>query len=146
MATAQLAVDMGRVDGPMRSGRRRFKYAVSIAIGTVALGAVVALTVEAFDGQILAPKGVPVTSVGGLPGDLFTAPRASKPRIVVRYTAPRSMPAAPMPAAPAKMAPTAAPTPGPQQHPSPSPSSWPSPSSSSYSPSPSPSPSWGGDD
>jgi hypothetical protein len=141
VATAQLAVDMGRVDGPMRSGRRRFKHAVSIAIGMVALGAVVALSVEALDGQILAPNGVPVTSVRGLPGDLFTAPRAPNPRIVVRYTAPRSMPAAPVPAAPAKMAPTAAPTPGPQNHPSPSPSPW-----SSPSPSPSPSPSWGGDD
>src|ERR1700724_835082 len=98
-----------------------------MAIGTVALGAVVALTVGVLESQILAPTAVPVTSVRGLPGDLFTAPRAPKPRIVLRYTAPRPAPP-PAPAATAQTAPTAVPTP------------------SHHHPSPSPSPSGGGDD
>ena len=135
MVTAQLAVDRGGVDGPARPNRRPLKPAVSIAIGTVALGAVVALTVGVLESQILAPTAVPVTSVRGLPGDLFTAPRAPKPRIVLRYTAPRpaprpapSTPVAAAPAATAQTAPTAVPTP------------------SHHHPSPSPSPSGGGDD
>jgi hypothetical protein len=137
VVTAQLAVDRDGVDGPARPDRRPLKPAVSIAIGTVALGAVVALAVGALESQILAPAAVPVTSVRGLPGDLFTAPRAPKPRIVLRYTAPQpaprpapSAPAAATPAATAQTAPTAVPTPT-HHHPSPSPS---------------PSPSGGGDD
>ena len=139
MVTAQLAVDRGGFDGPARPDRRPLKPAVSIAIGTVALGAVVALTVGVLESQILAPTAVPVTSVRGLPGDLFTAPRAPKPRIGLRYTAPRPAPRpgpstpaaaapAPAPAATAQTAPTAVPTP------------------SHHHPSPSPSPSGGGDD
>jgi hypothetical protein len=131
VVTAQLAVSRRGVDGAGQpTGRERLKRAVSIAIGTLALGAVAGLLVLIFENHILMPA--PVTSVRAqLPADLFTAPRAPMPRVVVRYTTPRSTPSTAVAPTPAKVAPTAAPTPSQQHHPSPSPS---------------PSPTWGGDD
>jgi hypothetical protein len=131
VVTAQLAVDELGVDRLAHGdGHRRFKRAVGIAIGTVALGAVIALLVGLFEDHLLAPAAAAAGSARvQLPADLFTAPRAPKPQVVVRYAAPRSARPAAVAAAPSTAAPAAAPTP----------------SRPSY-PSPSPSPTWRGDD
>jgi hypothetical protein len=128
-----IAVNARGLEGPAKPGGRHFKRAVGIAIGMVALGASAALFVGLFENQ-------PVTSAGGptaravLPADLFAPPAAPKPRIVVRYMAPRNAPraapvatspAAPVatsPAAPVATSPTARPTPSGRPRPSPSPS------------------------
>jgi hypothetical protein len=133
--TAPIAVNSHGVEGPAKPGGRRFKRAVGIAIGTMALGAVAALFVGAYEDHLLAPTGVPgASALVQLPGDLFAPPRAPNPKVVVRYTAPRYMPPAPVAAAAAAApmtSPTASPTASGRHHPSPSPS---------------PSPSGGGDD
>jgi hypothetical protein len=114
-------------------GHRRFKRAVGVAIGTLTLGAVAALLVAFSEGQLLAPAGGS-SARAPLPGDLFAAPRAPMPRVIIRYAAPRSAPLAPVAA-------TAAPKPIPTATPSARPTS-----SGRHHPSPSPSPSGGGDD
>jgi hypothetical protein len=142
MLTSPVALSRHGFDARVDStGRRRFKQAVGIALGTVALGAAVTLIVGLFEHQLQATSGAPGTSARvQLPADLFTAPRAPMPRVVVRYAAPRITTSAPMgapPAAPAAPASTAAPAP---------PTPAPTPSHHRY-PSPSPSPTWpGGDD
>jgi hypothetical protein len=97
-------------------GRRRFKRAVGIAIGMVALGASAAVFVGLFEAQPAPSAAGP--SARALPGDLFAPPPAPKPRIVVRYMAPRNTQAAP---AAAGAAATASPTPSARPRPSPSP-------------------------
>lgn len=132
--TAPIAVNSRGEEGPARPRGRRFKRAVGIAIGTMALGAVAALFVSAYEDHLWAPTGVPgASALGQLPGDLFAPPHAPNPVVVVRYTAPRYMPPAPVAAAAAPAAvPTASPTTSEHHH--------------HPSPSPSPSPSGGGDD
>jgi hypothetical protein len=124
-----IAVNSRGLEGSARpAGRRGFKRAVGLAVGMVSLAALALLFVGRFEDR-------PLTSVSGpsaraqLPADLFAPPPAPKPRIVVRYMAPRNMPAAPAapaaaPAAPAASAaaPAATPTPRPSHRPSPSPS------------------------
>ncbi|HEV2013180.1 MAG TPA: hypothetical protein VGR77_04775 [Candidatus Dormibacteraeota bacterium] len=146
MLTAPIAVNSRGVEGPAKSGGRRFKRAVGIAIGTMALGAVAALFAGLYEDHPLTPTGVPGASARvQLPGDLFAPPRAPNPRVVVRYTAPRYMPPAPVAAAAAPMArPTAA---APMARPTAAaPTASPTATEHHHHPSPSPSPSGGGDD
>src|SRR3984893_1408893 len=72
--------------------RRPVKRALGIAIGILALAALAGLLVGAYEDHPLAPgASAPVQ----LPADLFAAPRAPMPRVVVRYASPRSTPATP---------------------------------------------------
>jgi hypothetical protein len=111
-----IEINLRGLEDPAKPAGRRFKRAVGIAIGMVALGASAALVVGLFEHQ-------PLTSAAAnsarapLPGDLFAPPRAPKPRIVVRYLAPR-----PASSAPAAAAPMASPTSSARPHPSASPS------------------------
>lgn len=120
MVTAPIAVNERGVEGPSRpSSRRSFKRAAGIAIGTVALAAFAVLLAGAYEDHLLSPPGVPGASAVQLPGDLFTAPRAPMPRVIVRYGAPRSTASTP---AGTSATPTAQTSPSQRHHPSPSPS------------------------
>jgi hypothetical protein len=122
---APITVNLRGLERSTEQGRsRRFKRAVGVAIGTVALGAVAALLVSSIENQRLTPAGA-ASARAPLPGDLFAAPRAPMPRVVVRYMAPRNTPPAHVassPMAPVATAPATRPTPGGRPHPSPSPS------------------------
>ena len=119
MVATPIEVNSRGLEGPAKPAGRRFKRAVGIAVGMVALGASAALFVGWFEHQ-------PLTSAAAnsarapLPGDLFAPPRAPKPRIVVRYLAPRSGSSAPAAAAP-MASPTSSARPHPSASPSPSP-------------------------
>jgi len=119
-----IVINSRGLEGRTKPAGRRFKRAVGIAIGMLALGASAALVVGLFENQ-------PLTSAAGnsargpLPGDLFVAPVPPKPRIVVRYLPPRpasSAPAAAAPVASPMASPTSRPTSSPRPHPSPTPS------------------------
>ena len=119
MVATPIEINSRGLEDPAKPAGRRFKRAVGIAIGMLALGASAALFVGWFEHQ-------PLTSAAAnsarapLPGDLFAPPRAPKPRIVVRYLAPRSAPSAPAAAAP-MASPTSSARPHPSASPSPSP-------------------------
>jgi hypothetical protein len=125
VVTAPIAVNSRGLDGPAeQQGRRRFKRAVAVAIGVVALGTSAAFLIGAIETWQVTPAGGAMARAQ-LPGDLFTAPRAPMPRVVVRYMAPRNTPSAPVagsPMAPVAPSPTARPTPSGRPHPTPSPS------------------------
>lgn len=129
MVTAPIAVNSRGIVDAAKPGGRNLKRAAAVAILTLALAALAALVVGTYESQASAPAGVTGASSRVLmPGDLFAAPRAPAPRVVVRYMAPRPAPAAPaaQPAEPKPM-PMASPTPGGyRHHPSPSPSASPS--------------------
>ena len=138
MVATPIAVNSRGLEGLARpAGRRGFKRAVGLAVGMVSLAALAVLFVGRLEDR-------PLTSASGpsaraqLPADLFAPPPAPKPRIVVRYMAPRNVPAAPVVAG---SKPATSPMPGTSPTPatSPSPSAYPRPS-------PSPSPVGGGDD
>ena len=116
MVATTITVNSRGLDGPSRPGGRRFQRAVGIAIGMVALGATAALVVSLFENQALT-SGAENSARASLPGDLFAPPAPPKPRIVVRYLAPRPASSAAAPAAP-----IASPTARPHPSPSPSPS------------------------
>ena len=135
MIGAPTVVAWPAAEGPAKQGSRRpFKRALGIALGMVAMAALAALLVGLYENH---PLTAGASAHVQLPGDLFAAPPKPAPRVIVRYAAPRSMPAAPAaPAAaptsqPSEPAQPIQPTPSPRHHPSPSPS---------------PSPSGGGDD
>lgn len=135
MINAPTAVSWPGAEGPAQPGSRRpFRRALGIAIGTIALAALAVLLVGLYENH---PLTAGASAGVKLPGDLFAAPPAPAPRVIVRYVAPRSMPAAPAASAaaptaqPSEPAQPIQPTPSPRHHPSPSPS---------------PSPSGGGDD
>ena len=116
MVGSSITINSRGLEGAARPAGRRFKRAVGIAIGMVALGASAELVVGFFENQPLA-SGAGHSARAALPGDLFAPPSQPKPRIVVHYLAPR-----PAPPAPAAAAPMASPTSSHRPHPSPSPS------------------------
>lgn len=116
MVATSITINSRGLDGPARPAGRRFKRAVGIAIGMVALGASAALVVSLFENQPLT-SGAKNSARAALPGDLFAPPAPPKPRIVVRY-----LPPPPASSAPAAAAPMASPTSSHRPHPSPSPS------------------------
>jgi hypothetical protein len=111
-----ITINSRGLEGPARPAGRRFKRAVGIAIGMLALGASAALVVGLFENQALT-SGARNSAKTAMPGDLFAPPAPPKPHIVVRYMAPR-----PASSAPAAAVPMASPTSSPRHHPSPSPS------------------------
>lgn len=116
MVGTSININSRGLEGPAGPAGRRFKQAVGIAIGMVALGATAALVVGPFENQPLT-SGVANSARAPLPGDLFAPPAPPKPRIVVRYMAPR-----PASSAPAAATPMPSPTSSRRPHPSPSPS------------------------
>jgi hypothetical protein len=121
VAGTPIAVNSRGLEGLARpAGGRRFKRAVGLAVGMVSLAALAVLFIGRLENR-------PLTSVSGpsaralLPADLFAPPPAPKPRIVVRYMAPRNTAAAPVVAG-AKPATSPTPSPGPTTRPGPSPS------------------------
>ena len=123
MVATPIVVNSRGLEDPARPEGRRLTRAVGIAIGVVALGAFAAIIVGLYENQSLTSAADP-SARAPLPADLFAPPHAPKPRIVVRYAAPRSTPPASAASAPAMASPT---------------------SSGYHRPSPSPSPR-GGDD
>ena len=124
MVGTPITINSRGLDAPAKpEGRRRLTRAAGIAIGVVALGAFAGIIVGLYENQSLT-SAASHSDLAPLPGDLFAPPPAPKPRVVVRYLAPRSAPSVASAAAPIASA-----TP-----------------SAHHRPSPSPSPSGGGDD